>query len=206
LLDEHGLEGVTLRDPGWIGTLRAGRRIAASYQARRVFLVGSAAHTHGPAGAQDFNLGVQDAHNLAWKIGLLSRGKVRDALLDSYTDERRPVAAATLEGSDAALKAIAAKVRVPREARDALLRLLTSLEPVQRRLAADLEELDLSYRKSAIVSESIREQDAPVAGARLQDHRSRGPEHAGRARLLRPRPGIGPRMSSSVQPGSGSSR
>ncbi|OBB94642.1 hypothetical protein A5782_09020 [Mycobacterium sp. 852002-40037_SCH5390672] len=58
----------------------------------RVFVVGDAAHTFPPTGGFGMNTGIQDAHNLAWKLAAVIHGWARPALLDSYEQERRPVA------------------------------------------------------------------------------------------------------------------
>jgi hypothetical protein len=62
-----------------------------------VFLVGDAAHVHPPAGGQGMNTAVQDAYNLGWKLGQVLRHGAPVALLDSYEEERLPVAAQLLE-------------------------------------------------------------------------------------------------------------
>lgn len=58
----------------------------------RVFVAGDAAHTFPPTGGFGMNTGVQDVHNLAWKLAAVLRGWAGDELLDSYESERRPVA------------------------------------------------------------------------------------------------------------------
>jgi 2-polyprenyl-6-methoxyphenol hydroxylase-like FAD-dependent oxidoreductase len=58
----------------------------------RVLAAGDAAHTFPPTGGFGMNTGVQDAHNLAWKLAAVLRGGADDTLLDSYERERRPVA------------------------------------------------------------------------------------------------------------------
>ncbi len=70
---------------------------AERYSKGRVFLVGDAAHTMPPNGGFGGNTGVQDTHNLAWKLALVLRGAARPTLLDSYDAERRPVGALTVE-------------------------------------------------------------------------------------------------------------
>jgi 2-polyprenyl-6-methoxyphenol hydroxylase-like FAD-dependent oxidoreductase len=70
---------------------------AERYGQGRVFLVGDAAHTMPPNGGFGGNTGVQDTHNLAWKIALVLRGAASPKLLETYDAERRPVGALTVE-------------------------------------------------------------------------------------------------------------
>jgi 2,4-dichlorophenol 6-monooxygenase len=56
-----------------------------------VFLVGDAAHRHPPTGGLGLTSGIQDAHNLCWKIAAVLNGSAGEGLLDTYEDERRPV-------------------------------------------------------------------------------------------------------------------
>src|SRR5271166_4443748 len=74
-------------------------RQAASYRAGRVLLAGDAAHVHAPAGGQGLNTGVQDAVNLGWKLAQVVNGTCSEGLLDTYHDERHPVAARVLQSS-----------------------------------------------------------------------------------------------------------
>ncbi|MGW1075406.1 FAD-dependent monooxygenase [Streptomyces sp. NPDC002537] len=73
--------------------------VADRFRAGRVFLAGDAAHVIPPVGAFGMNTGVADAHNLAWKLALVLRGTASEGLLDTYEDERRPVALTALEQS-----------------------------------------------------------------------------------------------------------
>ncbi|MFE5296679.1 FAD-dependent oxidoreductase [Streptomyces sp. NPDC056632] len=73
----------------------AAERIAERYSSDRVFLAGDAAHEMPPTGAFGSNTGIQDAHNLAWKLSAVLGGWAGRDLLTSYDTERRPVAEAT---------------------------------------------------------------------------------------------------------------
>ena len=73
----------------------AAQRVARSYRSGRVLLAGDSAHEMSPTGAFGSNTGIQDAHNLAWKLAAVLGGWAGERLLDTYDAERRPVAEAT---------------------------------------------------------------------------------------------------------------
>ena len=74
-----------------IATWRAVAEVAERFQDGRVFLVGDAAHVMPPMGGFGGNTGVQDAHNLAWKIALVLKGLAGPDLLSTYNTERQPI-------------------------------------------------------------------------------------------------------------------
>jgi 2,4-dichlorophenol 6-monooxygenase len=74
-------------------------QIAERYGAGRTFLVGDSAHRFPPTGGLGMNTGIQDAHNLVWKLCAIDDGWAPAALLGSYEVERRPVAARNAEQS-----------------------------------------------------------------------------------------------------------
>ncbi|MFI6939451.1 FAD-dependent monooxygenase [Streptomyces sp. NPDC050418] len=80
----------------WSSDFRPRAALADRFRAGRVFLIGDAAHVHSPAGGQGLNTSVQDAYNLSWKLGRVLRGGAPAALLDTYEEERRPLAAEML--------------------------------------------------------------------------------------------------------------
>jgi 2-polyprenyl-6-methoxyphenol hydroxylase-like FAD-dependent oxidoreductase len=142
-----GRTDIRLREPRWTSLWRANVRLAGRYREGRVFLAGDAAHIHSPAGGQGMNTGIQDAHNLGWK---LARG-ASPALLDSYEAERRPVAAGVLALSDARLKEAIEQKGIP------------------LRRDASTTQLDVNYRGSALVHDD-RDETAPLrAGDRAPD-------------------------------------
>jgi 2-polyprenyl-6-methoxyphenol hydroxylase-like FAD-dependent oxidoreductase len=95
LRQRTGRSDLVLSDPGWLSLWRANVRMVDRYRAGRIFLAGDAAHVHSPAGGQGMNTGIQDAYNLGWKLAAVVRG-ADAALLDSYEEERLPVAARVL--------------------------------------------------------------------------------------------------------------
>jgi 2-polyprenyl-6-methoxyphenol hydroxylase-like FAD-dependent oxidoreductase len=70
---------------------------ASRYQDGRIFLAGDAAHVVPPNGGFGGNTGVQDAHNIAWKLAAVLKGEAGPALLDTYDAERRPAGQLTVE-------------------------------------------------------------------------------------------------------------
>lgn len=91
VLDRLSPEPATARNMRWSSVFRISHRIVDAYGRGRVFVAGDAAHIHPPTGAQGMNTGIQDAHNLAWKLALAAAGRAAPDLLDSYDAERRPV-------------------------------------------------------------------------------------------------------------------
>jgi 2,4-dichlorophenol 6-monooxygenase len=65
---------------------------ARAFRSNKVFLAGDAAHTFPPTGGLGLNTGVQDAHNLAWKLAWVMKGRASAELLQTYEIERKPVA------------------------------------------------------------------------------------------------------------------
>jgi 2-polyprenyl-6-methoxyphenol hydroxylase-like FAD-dependent oxidoreductase len=101
-IDIDGLEAGILRTTGqrvtkiaWQSRFKHQTRMVDRYRIGRVLLAGDAAHIHPPSGAQGLNTGIQDAWNLGWKLAWMVRGGDQ-SVLDSYEQERLPVAAAVL--------------------------------------------------------------------------------------------------------------
>ena len=89
----------------------------------RVLFAGDAAHGVSPFGARGANSGVQDADNLAWKLGLVLAGKAPDRLLDSYDEERVHAADENILNSTRSTDFLTPKSDISRTFRDAVLKL-----------------------------------------------------------------------------------
>jgi 2-polyprenyl-6-methoxyphenol hydroxylase-like FAD-dependent oxidoreductase len=127
---------------------------AARFRSGRVFLVGDAAHVHGPFGDAGLNLGIQDAYNLGWKLALVATGRGRPELLDSYDPERRGSSAPTRVASDAVIRAIPLRQPVSRDLREKIAAFLLTVEVTQRKLGRVTAGAgDFRYLRSPIAKE-----------------------------------------------------
>jgi 2-polyprenyl-6-methoxyphenol hydroxylase-like FAD-dependent oxidoreductase len=94
-VDEPELEVKVINISKWeMAALNATR-----YRQGRIFLCGDAAHRIPPTGGMGMNTGIGDAHNLAWKIAYVIKGYTDKSLLDSYEQERKPLAEITINWS-----------------------------------------------------------------------------------------------------------
>ena len=142
---------IQLTDAPWLSLYRVNVRMVTRYRMGRVFLAGDAAHVHSPAGGQGMNTGIQDAYNLGWKLAGVLRG-APETLLDTYEEERLPVAANVLGISSKLYKQIAKDEEALR--RDA----------VTLQLGITYKEMSLSARGGGVtlsLSAGDRAPDAP---------------------------------------------
>jgi 2-polyprenyl-6-methoxyphenol hydroxylase-like FAD-dependent oxidoreductase len=132
-----------VHNPMWISRFTDMTRQAAAYRMGRVLLAGDAAHVHYPAGGQGLSLGVQDAVNLGWKLAQVVNGTSPESLLDTYQDERHPVAAralrytmaqALLQGRDDRMEVLVELVSE-----------LATMDEPRKRLAGIISGLDIHH-------------------------------------------------------------
>jgi 2-polyprenyl-6-methoxyphenol hydroxylase-like FAD-dependent oxidoreductase len=91
---------VEFYDTRWHSTYKLHHKKVARFNMDNIFFAGDAAHVHSPAGGQGMNTGLQDAYNLAWKLALVAKGKAAASLLETYHEERNPVANDLLKTTD----------------------------------------------------------------------------------------------------------
>lgn len=94
---------IVMEDPRWLSRFSDFTRLARTFRAGRVFLVGDAAHVHFPIGGQGLSTGVLDALNLGWKLALAVHGAAAADLLETYDAERRPAARRVIDNTRAQL-------------------------------------------------------------------------------------------------------
>jgi 2-polyprenyl-6-methoxyphenol hydroxylase-like FAD-dependent oxidoreductase len=122
-------------------------RQAVTYRRGRVLLAGDAAHVHSPIGGQGLNLGLQDAMNLGWKLGLVVRGLAPESLLDTYTAERHPVGERVLRNTRAQVALMRPNAQVA-ALREVLGEVLTVPES-KGHFIAMVNGLDIDYASGA---------------------------------------------------------
>jgi len=139
-----------------------GTRQLERYRYDRVLFAGDAAHVHPPLGGQGLNLGIQDAMNLGWKLAATVLGRAPAGLLDTYHEERHPVAAAVLRHTKAQ-RVLAERRPTPDVAalRDIVTELIR-LPDANRYLAGLMSGLGLRYPMP-------HQPDDPLVGGRMPD-------------------------------------
>jgi len=164
--------GLSFQECSWFSTYRIQHRRAERFRDRRCFLLGDAAHIHSPVGAQGMNTGLQDAYNLGWKLALVLSGGAGEAVLDTYEDERMPVAQRLLATTDRAFSLVvsdntlAGFFRTRIVAR--IMALAMRLDRIRKFVFRTISQIGIRYRSSPL-SETLPglPDAAPRAGDRF---------------------------------------
>ncbi|WP_161812544.1 FAD-dependent oxidoreductase [Steroidobacter agaridevorans] len=150
--ERTGRNDIRIDSVSWVSAYTMNARLADRYRVGRVFLVGDAAHIHPPTGGQGLNTSVQDSYNLGWKLAAVIEGR-SDSLLDTYEEERRPIAASVLGLST---------------------HLLDAAKRGDMRRGREVHQLDLGYQKSSLAMEKPPRARGVRAGDRAPDALLRG--------------------------------
>jgi 2-polyprenyl-6-methoxyphenol hydroxylase-like FAD-dependent oxidoreductase len=154
LAAEHvARSGVRIHDPTWLSDFRINARMVDRFRDRRVFVAGDAAHIHSPLGGQGIATGIQDASNLAWKLFAVLREGAPDSLLDTFDEERKPIARTVLRGTSAASNLVFAMNPALRFVREWIVFPMMRTAFAQRLLFAKASQLEIRYRSSLAVHE-----------------------------------------------------
>jgi 2-polyprenyl-6-methoxyphenol hydroxylase-like FAD-dependent oxidoreductase len=164
--------GLSFKTCTWFSTYRIHHRCASRFRDRRCFLLGDAAHIHSPVGAQGMNTGLQDAYNLGWKLALVVNGQAEAVLLDSYDEERVPVARRLLNTTDRAFRLVVSDNLLAGLFRTQILARIAALamshERIQKIAFRVISQTGIQYRTSPL-SKSLEglPDNAPRAGDRF---------------------------------------
>ncbi|MFI7229704.1 FAD-dependent monooxygenase [Nonomuraea angiospora] len=197
--------GVALTEVRWASRFTDASRQVTRYRHDRVLLAGDAAHIHSPMGGQGLNLGLQDAHNLGWKLAARIEGLASDELLDTYHAERHPVAARVLANTRAqavllvpdeenlALRDIVEELLTVPEANKVVAGMISGLDiryplpgPPHPLLGRYLPGLDLRAGRAVLLSGSERLRAAAAPWSAWVGYEVTGRELGAEAVLVRP--------------------
>lgn len=95
-----------MHDTEWFSVSHSQQKYTRTIRIGNCFLAGDSAHVNTPVGAQGMNTGLQDAHNLAWKLAFVLKQKAKPELLDSYPNERLGISKGFAQYADAVFKLV----------------------------------------------------------------------------------------------------
>jgi 2-polyprenyl-6-methoxyphenol hydroxylase-like FAD-dependent oxidoreductase len=146
---DRRIGGIRVVHSHWLTSFEIHHALVPAYRWGRVFLAGDSAHIHSPAGGQGMNTGMQDAFNLCWKLAEVISGDAGEKLLDSYQDERLPVAQSVISFTNLLTKA-GTLTGLPQRIRNTAVRTASYIPAARRALANRTEEIDINYKNSPI--------------------------------------------------------
>lgn len=129
-------------------------QIAKNFRKGHVFLAGDAAHLLSPAGGFGMQTGIQDVHNLCWKLASVIQGKMAEEILDSYHDERFPAVQSNIDWSRNNTKGYTA-IMVAGKSRDRkkLQDVVASQWPILNSIGQDI---GFSYQSSLVLPDGTK--------------------------------------------------
>ena len=138
----------------WFSTYRVHHRVADRFRTGRAFLVGDAVHQMPPTGGLGMNTGIQDAHNLAWKLAAVVRGDADQAILDTYETERIAFARRLVATTDQAFTGVTSSSAFARALRlhivPVLIPSLFAFRAIRRLAFRTVSQTAVNYRGSAL--------------------------------------------------------
>ena len=170
MMQRSGYTEARLSNPIWLSEFNINCRMVDRFRSGRVFVAGDAAHIHSPTGGQGITTGIQDATNLAWKIGRVLRG-APEKLLDTYQEERLPKAKEVLAETDRTTTILLSPNPAMRLIRDYGVLPVLRMKSAQRRMFGKLSQLHVNYRGSSLCRNQIsgRYRRRLLAGDRAPD-------------------------------------
>lgn len=134
----------------WSSSFYIHECLAEEYIKGNIILAGDAAHSHSPAGGQGMNTGIQDAWNLGWKLTQIIKGYASPKLLETYQQERKPIANDVLKRSGLILRLATANNKAIQLVRNWSIKHLFNLNKVSIDIANQLAQTDIHYETPLI--------------------------------------------------------
>ncbi|MCM4158921.1 FAD-binding protein [Antarcticibacterium flavum] len=137
----------------WASPFDIHRRSSPVFRKERVILAGDAAHVHSPVGGQGMNAGIQDSHNLAWKLAVVINNTAMDELLDSYEKERVEAVVEEVSGNtDFLTKTFLQSPSFFRKTAFFVLRRILSVPFLRNKFLRRAMMINIGYKNSSISS------------------------------------------------------
>lgn len=160
---------LTISKPSWTSGFWIHTRIAGTYRLNKILLAGDAAHVHSPVGGQGMNTGIQDAYNLAWKLALVIQQKAERNILDSYYEERYPIAKNVLRDTTFLTDTMTANTPFRSAIRKLMIFCIARFKRVQKNIASTITEVGIDYKNSPLVKDCLSFHAGPRSGMRMID-------------------------------------
>jgi pimeloyl-ACP methyl ester carboxylesterase len=168
LIAQRGPAAMKLTNPTLLQAFRCYRRSTRIMRHGRLLVAGDAAHIHSPAGGQGMNTGLHDACNLGWKLAGVAQRQASPELLNTYQDERLPIAAGVLEFTHTLVRLFTISSPRKRWLRDRVLPIAMSVPAAERNYTRSLSQVSHSYRGGPLAPSSSRPKRGSIAaGDRL---------------------------------------
>lgn len=174
VVSKMGVE-VDFKKPEWFSIYRLHHRSVDKFREGNVFLAGDAAHIHSPVGGQGMNTGLQDVYNLTWKLAYVVKGMASEKILNTYNEERLPVAKRLVKTTDRAFSFVISKNPLTGFIRE-------NIAPILMGIALKIGRLRKMIWKTASQTEiSYKQNSLAKTGA---DNFSRGPKSGDRTPFI----------------------
>ncbi len=176
-ISENFVQPISFQETAWFSTYKLHHRCVHSFRKDNIFLAGDSAHIHSPAGGQGMNTGLQDAHNLGWKLAMVLLYGCDTKLLDTYNEERLPFAKWLLGSTDRGFRIITSKSKLVRIFREVILfRLMSlgfSLSGLRKRIFQTVSQVWYSYDRFSLSKHLTKQKLTFQAGERIPRVRPR---------------------------------
>lgn len=159
-------DNIIFKDMTWSSAFKIKRKYALKMKIGNIFLAGDAAHVHNPLCSQGLNTGMQDATNLAWKLGYYINGVSNEKLLESYEEERLPVAKDMYTATNLMLDILLCKDQKMVRLRNHILPMLASRPWIRSKIVNLFSEISCNYRSSPVITGSETIKDRLVSWGR----------------------------------------
>lgn len=155
---------IKLHEPEWFSIFHSHQQYAGSFNQKRCYIIGDAAHVFSPVGAQGMNTGMQDAYNLVWKLSMVLKGNSTESLLQSYHKERQPLAKKIIKSTEYLFRMVTGNSNFNKKIRlkvapwllEILFPVIEKQKAVSRYLFNEISEIGINYRNSPLSSDNFR--------------------------------------------------